>query len=173
MSLLTSASTIAFPVALRADETLESLFPRLRGMEGEPGSLLIRQQERGDALARGGLAPWQARRIERHIAENAHQTIRVGELAALVRLSVSHFSRAFQVSFGDSPHAALNRYRIERVKMLMTFTVLPLSEIAVACGFADQSHLTRQFRRHVAASPGQWRREQRAELPAIAAIADR
>jgi len=76
----------------------------------------------------------------------------------LVALSTSHFSRAFKQTVGSSPMAYVAVRRIERAKLMMTSTGQRLTDIALACGFADQSHLNRYFRRVVGVSPGLWRR---------------
>jgi AraC-like DNA-binding protein len=109
----------------------------------------------------GGLAPWQAKRVARHIVDHAAAGIQIGDLAALARLSTSHFSRAFRMSFGMSPYAMVCRYRIGEAMRLMLSTDWPLAEIAGTCGFADQSHFTRLFHRHTDTSPGKWRRSHR------------
>jgi AraC family transcriptional regulator len=75
-----------------------------------------------------------------------------------VSCSKGHFSRAFKRSLGLSPTAYVAIRRVERAKALMSSTREHLSEIALACGFTDQSHFTRWFRRIVGVSPGQWRR---------------
>jgi len=106
----------------------------------------------------GGLARWQARRALAHIEENLGSKIAIRELAGLVAFSKSHFSRAFKRSLGLSPMAYVTRRRVERAKILMISTDAQLTEIALACGFADQSHLNRSFRRVVGVSPGVWRR---------------
>jgi AraC family transcriptional regulator len=54
--------------------------------------------------------------------------------------------------------AYLAERRVERAKLMMTFTREGLTDIALACGFADQSHFNRYFRRIVGMSPGIWRR---------------
>jgi AraC-like DNA-binding protein len=53
--------------------------------------------------------------------------------------------------------------RIERAKLMMTSTRERLTDIALACGFSDQSHLNRHFRRVVGTSPGLWRRMSQCE----------
>jgi AraC-like DNA-binding protein len=73
-------------------------------------------------------------------------------------LSVSHFSRAFAVSIGLPPHRWLLNRRVERAKSMLSNAAPTLSEVAIACGFADQSHFTRTFTREVGISPGAWRR---------------
>jgi len=108
--------------------------------------------------ARSGLAPWQIRKVSSHIEAHLDRPIRNGELATLVRLNSSHFGRAFRNSFGEPPHEYLIRRRVERAQGLMLSTDAPLSEIALDCGLADQSHLTRLFRRIAGESPRAWRR---------------
>ena len=56
------------------------------------------------AVNRGGLAPWQARRAEAMIEKNLGEKLLVGALAEAVRLSPSHFRRAFRRTFGVAPH---------------------------------------------------------------------
>jgi AraC family transcriptional regulator len=119
-------------------------------------------------IPRGGLAPWQSKRVQAYVAENLSLPIAIEELAALCRLSTSHFSRAFKVSFGEPPHGYIVRRRIEEAKRSMEETEEPLSQIAAACGFADQSHFCRHFRRSEGTSPSLWRRA-RAMDPGLAA----
>jgi AraC family transcriptional regulator len=59
---------------------------------------------------------------------------------------------------GLPPMVYVAARRVERAKAMMTSTTERLTEIALACGFADQSHLNRSFRRMVGVSPGVWRR---------------
>jgi AraC family transcriptional regulator len=107
---------------------------------------------------RGGLAPWQIRRVTTHIETNLEAGITTKDLALLARLSLFHFCRAFRESFGESPHGYVRRRRIERAQGLMLTTNASLREIAADCGFTDQAHLSRLFRRIVGESPGVWRR---------------
>ena len=83
----------------------------------------------------------------------------MAQIAAEFDLSVSHFSRAFRSSTGLPPHQWLLRQRVKAAKQLMTVRDLPLSEIAISAGFANQSHFTRVFSATVGVSPGVWRRE--------------
>jgi transcriptional regulator GlxA family with amidase domain len=107
---------------------------------------------------RQGLAPWQVRRVLAHIDANLSTPIRNEDLAAVARLSTSHFNVAFRNSVGESPHEYVIRRRVERAQGLMLSTDKPLSDIAAECGLADQPHLTRLFRRIVGESPAAWRR---------------
>ena len=85
------------------------------------------------------------------------------DLAAIARLSTGHFCRSFTRSFGVAPFAYVAGRRLARAQELMLTTDDPLSQIALACGLCDQSHLTRLFRRHVGTSPNAWRRSHRGD----------
>jgi AraC family transcriptional regulator len=114
----------------------------------------------GEATAhnRGGLAPWQIRLVTTHIDANLEVTITTETLARVARLSLSHFMRAFRVSFGASPHRYIVRRRLERAQGLMLATNAPLGQIALDCGLADQSHFARLFHKSLGETPGAWRR---------------
>jgi AraC family transcriptional regulator len=113
----------------------------------------------------GGLAPWQIRKVTAHIESNLDQPLRSGDLAKLVRLSPAHFSRTFRNSFGCSPLEYVARRRMERAQGLMLSTDIPLSQIALDCGLADQAHFSRLFRRVVGESPRVWRRARASAGP--------
>lgn len=107
--------------------------------------------------SRGGLAPWQQRRATEMIRARMIEGISVGELAQACRLSSSTFVRAFKQSFGVPPHQWLLQRRIDHATELMRDRSLPLADIALSSGFADQSHFTRIFARRMGISPGAWR----------------
>ena len=114
---------------------------------------------RGLARARfGGLAGWQIRRVQAFMESNLGKAISVADLACVARLSTSHFARAFHVSLAETPYSYLQGIRIERSFTLLRHTVLPLCRIAMECGFSDQSHFNRVFKRRTGGSPGAWRR---------------
>jgi len=110
----------------------------------------------GDYL-RGGLAPRVLRRVKEYIDARVDERISVEALAALANLSVCYFVRAFKRSVGVTPHDYVIRRRVERARELLSDTDLSLSEIALAAGFADQSHCARRFRQHVGMSPRAYR----------------
>jgi len=83
----------------------------------------------------------------------------VGELAALVRLSLSHFHRRFKVSFGEPPALYIMRQRMSRAQDLLVTSAVPLSHVALECGLYDQAHFSRAFRRNVGISPRVFRRQ--------------
>jgi AraC-like DNA-binding protein len=111
-----------------------------------------------------GLASWQARRVIDHVLAHLDMPIRVEDLAGVTRLSTSHFSRAFKLSFHVSPHAYVIALRLARARALMLESDEQMSQIAAACGFADQAHFSRAFRRKTGCAPGFWRRERRGQL---------
>lgn len=134
-----------------------------RGAAWRLASLLAQPNEAEKACARGGLAPWQRRKIDRYLREHLEYPVQVDELAQQIPLSVSHFCRAFKETFGDTPHAYLIRLRLELAQETMLATDEPLSQIALASGFADQAHLSKQFRRVVGETPSAWRRRNLTE----------
>jgi AraC-like DNA-binding protein len=112
--------------------------------------------------ARGGLAPWQVRRAKDLLLSKSNGEMPLAQLARKCGLSASHFARAFRQSLGMAPHQWLLSARVERAKdRLLNFSA-SLAEIAIDCGFADQSHFTRVFTKQIGVSPGQWRRQNAA-----------
>ena len=107
--------------------------------------------------SRGGLPPVLTRRVCDYIEEHLDEKIRLVGLAALTGLSTDHFARAFHQSVGVPPHTYVLRRRLECVEHMLRKTQAPLSEIALATGFSDQSHLARHFRRWAGMSPRQVR----------------
>jgi AraC-like DNA-binding protein len=112
----------------------------------------------GTLLTRGGLAAWQVKRAQETLAANLEGDISLADLANDCGLSASHFSRAFRQSTGLSPHRWLMQRRVDLAKSLLPDRKLSLAEIALSCGFTDQSHFTRVFSAFVGISPGAWRR---------------
>lgn len=107
---------------------------------------------------RGGLTPRQIRRAKEILTANLDGRVLLKQVAQECGLSVSHFSRGFRRSVGTAPHTWLLTRRVEAAKQKLRDGELSLLDVALACGFADQSHLTRVFTRVVGISPGAWRR---------------
>ena len=112
----------------------------------------------GSQEQKGGLAAWQVRKAKELLAANLDGSVALSDVASACRLSASHFSRAFRHSTGLPPHQWLLHRRIEAAKPMLRRADVPLTEVALACGFADQSHFTRVFTRSIGTSPGAWRR---------------
>ena len=108
---------------------------------------------------KGGLAPWQSRKVEEFIDASLTSRIRLGDCASEARLSKSHFARAFKATFGTTVGRYVWLRRVQRAKRLMLVSHEPLSQIALACGFGGQAHYCRVFRDVVGISPNNWRRQ--------------
>jgi AraC-like DNA-binding protein len=115
----------------------------------------------GQVSRRGGLAPWQLRRACEFIEANLDGDPSITEVAGVCGLSTNYFAKAFKQTTGAPPHAWLLMRRIEHAKRLLNETSLELAEVALACGFVDQSHLGRIFMKREGCSPGKWRRLRR------------
>ncbi len=96
-----------------------------------------------------------------YVEENLAADISIDELAALAGMSRSHFSHRFKASFGQSPHQYVLFRRVERARNLLATTDMPVAEIALACGFADQAHMSTAFKRHAGLTPALFRAEAR------------
>jgi transcriptional regulator GlxA family with amidase domain len=106
----------------------------------------------------GTLAPWQLRRVIDYLESHLPQRVELETLAALINLSQAHFSRAFKASTGLAPYQWQLYARIRRAQTMLLYSEAPLSEIAVATGFADAVHFGRTFRKLSGLTPGIWRR---------------
>lgn len=109
--------------------------------------------------APAGLAGWQESLAKEIMDSRLSEPLTLTEMASACGLSVSHFTRSFRLTTGSPPHRWLLGRRVERAKGLLARSGLPLGQIALECGFADQSHFSRIFRRATGASPGAWRRQ--------------
>lgn len=140
----------------RAKSQVKVAVAMLRGVaEGHACEALL---PRSAPCARG-LAPWQVRTIKEFIDASLESRIRLSDCASKARLSNTHFSHAFNRTFGITVSRYVRCRRIERAKHLMLTSRDPLSQIALQCGFADQAQYCRAFRDVVGISPKVWRRQ--------------
>jgi len=107
--------------------------------------------------------PWRIRNVLTHIEQTLPGVIRVEQLADMMGMSSSLFFCTFKAAVGASPRQYITRRRIELACSMMLSNREPLSEIAVAAGFYDQSQLCRAFRKVLGMSPGSWRRQRIAQ----------
>ena len=91
--------------------------------------------------------------IDAHLAEN----IGLQDMATVAGLGQYHFSTMFKQSMGISPYRYVIDRRIDRVKRQLRQKDAAIIDIALACGFADQSHLTKHFRKFVGMTPRAFR----------------
>ena len=99
-------------------------------------------------------------RAKEAVANGLSAELSITQVAKECGMSRGHFSRAFKRSTGATPHEWLTRQRIEKAKGLMLDDV-GLAEVALSCGFADQSHFSRVFARSEGRPPGAWQRNER------------
>lgn len=104
-----------------------------------------------------GLSFAQERVVRDYVQAHLRERISLEDLAAAVSLSRFHFCRRFRQTTGTSPHGFVLQQRVARARTMLTRTAAPLSDIALACGFADQSHLNRVFKAQVGTTPGRFR----------------
>ncbi len=92
------------------------------------------------------------------LLENLDGQISILDVSRACNLSRGYFIRAFRETTGVTPYQWLLNERIARARELLRGSQVSLSEVAISCGFADQSHFTRVFTNVVGTTPGHWRR---------------
>jgi AraC family transcriptional regulator len=111
------------------------------------------------AVTKGGLTPAQMLRAKDFLASKLSGDLHVADVAKECGISRQYFIKAFKTTVGCAPYQWLQRQRVDLAKDLLGNTRMPISEIALKCGFADQSHLTRVFAALVGLPPASWRRQ--------------
>ena len=127
--------------------------PRLDALDS--GTVAAEQEQRG------GLPARMLKSIEEYIDLHLEKDLSVEELASHLGISPSYFARSFRSSVGLAPHAYVMRRRLLRAQELLVSTDLPLIDIALATGFADQSHFCRRFHRMTGVPPRAFRLQHR------------
>ena len=107
------------------------------------------QDEPFDALKLNQLKEF----IEEHLSED----LSIANMASVVHTSPFHFARAFKAATGQPPHRYVIHRRMERAKILLSVTRLPVAEVANRVGFSNQSHFSAQFRRATGTTPKGYR----------------
>ena len=149
----------ALEPALEKPEEASALF--VDQMTTAVGTYLVQRyggRPNTEAARTGTLSRSQENLAKSIFQENLDGNISVLDVAAACNLSRGYFIRAFRESTGMTPYQWLLSERINRARRLLRASNAPLAEIAIACGFADQSHFTRVFSSLVGATPGAWRR---------------
>ncbi len=123
---------------------------------GEPSGLGRNVSARAAGIPR--LAPWQVKFAQSELGCADGGRLRLTDVAAKLKLSVGYFSRAFKNTVGDTPYQWYQRQRITKSIQLLDDNSRTLAEIAIECGFTDESHFITTFSRSIGLTPGRWRR---------------
>jgi AraC family transcriptional regulator len=101
----------------------------------------------------------QVRRVTDFVLADLGRDLTLEAMAEQVGFSPYHFARLFRQTTGESPHQFVLRQRIEKAQYLLRETKIPLASVALESGFANQSHLTRIFKRYLGLTPKAYRQE--------------
>ncbi len=134
---------------------LDSLFLAVRDHIAETYGIFSTKPTRKE----WGLTACQLRHALEYIETNLSEDLSLAHIATACAASVSSLARGFRTTLRVSPHGWVLSRRLALAQRLIYEGAMPLSEVAVCSGFADQSHLTRVFMRHVGSSPTTWRRK--------------
>jgi AraC family transcriptional regulator len=126
-------------------------------LEGLGLELLAYTARQGRSASRGKAPQWFQRAYEL-MRDRCCESITVREIAATVGVHPYHLARVTRTVTGRSPGELLREYRVQRAASLLSGTTKPIGEIALSCGYSDQSQLTRSFRRAFGATPAAYRR---------------
>ncbi len=106
---------------------------------------------------KGGLGAYRLRRVIDYIEANLSDDLTIATLAGVADRSLHHFSEAFRQSTGVQPHRYVLMRRIERAKVLLLSTDMPIIQIALEVGFSTHSHFGHAFRDATGVTPLRFR----------------
>ena len=92
-----------------------------------------------------------------YLRDHYHEPITNHQLARLAHMSVRAFERKFRGCFHITPQKYLRKLRLHMASRALIYTNQPLVNVALSCGFVDQSHFAREFRRHFGSTPRAYR----------------
>jgi AraC family transcriptional regulator len=110
---------------------------------------------------RAGRPPRWLGSAEEFLRARMGEPVGLSEVASAVGVSAAHLARVFRARYGISVGAYGRRLRLDWAAAEIARTDGPIADIATAAGFADQSHFTRLFRRHLGTTPARYREEAR------------
>jgi AraC family transcriptional regulator len=118
---------------------------------------------------RGGLSHTKLERVIAHIEDNLASKLSLPGIAEIAGISVSHLKTLFRNSTGVPVYEYVLRRRVERAQLLLRNQRFSIAEVAVATGFAHQSHLARHMHRILGYTPSSLRRRP-TKQPTLRAI---
>lgn len=164
---LGNADPLLEQLVLSLDEVLRNWEPSARTYADQLSGLLAAQLGRKYSLGpvtepkkteRTALSDRQFDTVRDRMQDRLAESVPLADMAGLVGLSVSQFSRKFKARTGLAPHRFLLGLRLDQATRLLRTESLPIAEIAVRCGFSHQEHLTRAMRGHLGTTPAMVRR---------------
>ena len=106
----------------------------------------------------GGLSRANRTRLEEYMRVHLSDTITLSDLAQIIGMTTRHLSRAFRASFSETPMQYIVALRMEKAIRMLTETRVPITEVALDCGFSHQQHFAASFNKAVGCSPSEFRR---------------
>lgn len=172
---LNSGSLELLPVLKTRDRQLESLVPLflqeiengdlgdrlyLESLSSILGIHLLRQYCKVIPKIRPaavGLAPHKLTTVLEYIQARLSQELSLDAMAAQIGVSRCHFATQFKQAMGLAPHQYVSQQRIEKAKRALRSPQRSIAEVALDCGFSNQSHLTKVFKKQTGTTPKAYR----------------
>ena len=111
-------------------------------------------------------APRWLRDTRDMLHERCVERLSLEDIAAVARVHPVHLAQGFRRAFGLTIGEYLRRLRVQRAANRLLSTRRPIAEIALECGFCDQSHLSRVFKRVTSVTPAEYRGNERSRATA-------
>jgi AraC family transcriptional regulator len=105
----------------------------------------------------GGLAPEKLSTVLEYIQARLSQELSLDAMAAEIGVSRCHFATQFKRAVGLAPHQYVSQQRIEKAKRARRSQQRSIAEVALECGFSNQSHLTKVFKKQTGTTPKAYR----------------
>jgi len=131
---------------------------------------LLSESTKGTAVKQA-VSPFNVRRIADHVRRHLADPIRVEDLASIAGLSRAHFSRAFALTVGETPHRFILGERLAFVRKTLDAEGGDLSRVAAIAGFSSHAHMTAAFRQAYGMTPSEYREQRPKGAGARAALA--
>lgn len=144
---------------VESSNTKDGLFAK---SVGETLVMHIASMELSQPTARA-LPRWRLKRVLEYVNAHLDEALSLADLAALAGLSRMHFAAQFRAATGYRPHEYLLYQRVERAKLMLSGTDMPLVQVALSVGFQTQPHFSTVFKRLTGQSPARWRRAMKGE----------
>jgi AraC family transcriptional regulator len=136
----------------------------------EPGNLLLKayvlelihylykeNQKGSSGLKAGNPYISRIREVKDYIGKHLHRKILLAELASIAGMSPNYFHRIFTNTVGITPNEYILSKRMEKARELLVRTRLPISEVALICGYENIPYFSTAFKKHNQMAPGEYR----------------